>query len=288
MGSRVDGTVIGLLLPVLYDIQITRYSELASSTIILYDHVTTLDQEVELIWKAPWTFGKLLFLMNRYYPLATVIYNNYTLFSNDLTDEFCVTWFRWQSWTALVGVMMAELILQVRLYALYFLDRGILLFMMASFVASTATAATIMGIVLSSVDAHANLIPGLPFCIPSNVKGYTYAFWIPISAFESLLCGMAIFRGFQAFHYQLSFFKSGRHLVSLLLRDSIVYYLIVFATYFTNLVMWSTNQLGLIEIPGGFTMAMSCVMGNRLILNVRLLKRETEANMEHQENLTFT
>lgn len=65
--------------------------------------------------------------------------------------------------------------------------------------------------------------------------------------------------------------------------------------------MWSTNQvcrwhltylltsfslahqLGIIEIPAGFTIAMSCVMGNRLILNVRLLKREMEANMEHRE-----
>lgn len=152
--------------------------------------------------------------------------------------------------------------------------------MMASFLVSTACAATIMGLVLSAFEgtssihfyryyqfqlaspqAHANLIPGFPFCIPSNVEEYFYTFWIPIIAFESLLCGMALFRGFQAFSYRHTLFKSGRHLVSILLRDSIVYYLMwvcpnfhallainvlpprIFVAYLANLLVWSTNQV---------------------------------------------
>jgi len=64
--------------------------------------------------------------------------------------------------------------------------------------------------------------------------------------------------------------------MTILLRDSVIYYLIVFAVYLINLLIWSTRQAGLIETPVGFTIAMSCVMGNRLILNVRNLKREME------------
>ena len=63
---------------------------------------------------------------------------------------------------------------------------------------------------IPQVQSH--LIPGLPFCIPIKIPSYLYAFWIPILAFESLLCGMALFRGFQAFRYRRSVFQAGRHL----------------------------------------------------------------------------
>ncbi|KAJ3544176.1 hypothetical protein NMY22_g2871 [Coprinellus aureogranulatus] len=39
--------------------------------------VLTFDDEVELIWKASWSMGKGLFLINRYYSIASVVFNNY-------------------------------------------------------------------------------------------------------------------------------------------------------------------------------------------------------------------
>lgn len=168
------------------------------------------------------------------------------------------------------------------------------------------------------LEAHSHLIPGLPFCIPMATPDYMYAFWVPILAFESLLCGMALFRGFQAFRYRHSVFESGRHLVTILLRDSIIYYLMfvvllyvlyhliaypsgsVFVAYLINLLFWSNGrvcllslfytclanikpQAGLVEVPVGFTVAMSCVMGNRLILNVRHMKRNMEESIYDRE-----
>ncbi|KAG2003050.1 hypothetical protein CC2G_003683 [Coprinopsis cinerea AmutBmut pab1-1] len=67
-----------LTLPtILQHIEYTRYAQLASSSIIIYDHLVTFDSEVELIWKANWSKGKVLFILNRYYSLASVIFNNY-------------------------------------------------------------------------------------------------------------------------------------------------------------------------------------------------------------------
>jgi len=287
MVQLLDARIVNVLVPFIREIQHARYSTLAASTIIVYDHVISLDQEIELVWKAPWTMGKVLFFLNRYYPLCIVVFNQYTLFSSILTDELCTNWLRWQGWTGLATCMVAEVILQLRLYALYFLDKKVLLFMVVSFLATSAGSAAIMGNVLSKVTARAHVIPGLPFCVPIDLPDYVYTFWIPILANESLLCGMALFRGFQAFRYRQNVFQSGRHLVTLLLRDSIIYFLIIFVTYLTNLLIWSTGKIGLIEIPAGFTVAMSCVMGNRLILNVRSLKREMEQSIEHRDKSIF-
>ncbi|EPQ50394.1 hypothetical protein GLOTRDRAFT_101775 [Gloeophyllum trabeum ATCC 11539] len=269
--------------PFVREIQSTRYAELASSTIVIYDHLITLDQEIDLIWKASWTPGKVLFLTNRYYVLASVIFNNYVLFTTHLSDSFSVKWFRWQGTTGLLVSMIAEIILQLRLYALYHLNRRVLVLMCGAFLVSAGTAAVIMGMVLARISAHSGLIPGLPFCIPVNVPSWFYTFWIPTLGFESLLCALALFRAFRDFRSRTSLFQSGRHIVKILIRDSVIYYLIMFATYFTNLVIFLTGNVGVLESGIGFAVTMSCVMGSRLCLNIRDVHHELEASTASQQ-----
>ncbi|KAF4616659.1 hypothetical protein D9613_008345 [Agrocybe pediades] len=55
--------LIDLLITGLRDIQVTRYAQLASSSIIVFDHLITLDEEINLIWKSSWSMGKILFLL---------------------------------------------------------------------------------------------------------------------------------------------------------------------------------------------------------------------------------
>jgi len=268
------------LASIIRDVQNARFATLSASVIIVFDHLITLDQEIELIWRSSWSNGKLLFFLNRYYPLFTVIFNLYALFNTHLTSNLCLSWLQWQGWSGFVAIIVAELILQLRIYALYSLNKKVMIFMASFFLMSMAAAGTIMGLVLSSISATPHTIAWLEFCMPANVPRYLYAYWIPILTFESLLCGMAIMRGVKAFRDQESSFISGTQLITILLRDSIIYFIIVFLTYLTNLLLWSTGAIGLIEVPVGFTMAMSSVMGSRLVLNVRFMKRELELGIQ--------
>ncbi|KAJ7101349.1 hypothetical protein B0H15DRAFT_409267 [Mycena belliarum] len=254
---------------------------LANFAIIIFDHAITLDEEVELIWKSSWSMGKALFVINRYYTLISVIINNYSLFSPTLTDSVSLRFFHWQGWTGLIACMIAEVILQMRLYALYLLNKKVLALMVATFLVSSATSAVIMGKALSGITANAHLIPGVTFCVPFGVPDYFFAFWIPIIGFESLLCGLALFRGFQTFRASGSLYQSGRHLVTILIRDSVLYFLVMFATYFTNMLMWVSAPPSLLEIPIAFSVALSCCLGNRMILNVREINREITQYKEH-------
>jgi hypothetical protein len=62
--------------------------------------------------------------------------------------------------------------------------------------------------------------------VPDGVPDYFFAFWLPIILFESLLCGLALYRGFQTFRAAGTLFQSGRHLVAILIRDSVLYFLV--------------------------------------------------------------
>ncbi|KAJ3871816.1 hypothetical protein F5051DRAFT_422693 [Lentinula edodes] len=266
------------------DVYASRYASLAASVIIVYDHLITLDNEFDLIWKSSWSIGKGLFIINRYYSLASVVANNYALFGTALTNSGCLRYYHWQGWTGLIACMIAETILQMRLYALYFLNKRILYLMVGSFILTSASAATIMSIAINQFQAETHLLPGLP-CVALHVPSYFYSFWIPILAFETLLCILALIRGFRA-HTESGYpvrSDSGKRLVSLLIRDSVCYYVVMFATYLTCLLVWVVN-IDLLEVPIGFSIAFSCVLGNRVIFNVRKVNQEMKGSSETTTN----
>lgn len=249
----------------------TRYSELASSVIIIYDHLVTLDQEVELIWKSGWSFGKLLFLLNRYYTLFAVVFNNYVLFSNELTRELCVSWFRWQGVSGIIAFTLSELILQLRLYALYGLNKKVMALMGTVFAAAFVSSATIMGLALSRIEVTVLTLFDYSFCAPLNLAQitYFYAFWIPIIICESLLCALVLARALNGWKRKSTLLAAGRELVAVLVRDSVVYFLVLFAVYLTNTVIFVGGDVIKTEAAVNYAVSMSCVMGSRLCLNVR-------------------
>ncbi|KAF9041546.1 hypothetical protein BJ165DRAFT_1489694, partial [Panaeolus papilionaceus] len=169
--------------------------------------------------------------------------------------------------------MLAEGILQMRIYALYSLNKKVLAVMMIGFAASVLTSSWVLHSVLDKVVATALPIPNGKFCVPGHVSDNFYVFWIPMLAYECLLCGLAFFRGLQTFRSQGSLFQNGRQLVGILIRDSVLYFVVITAAYMTCLIIWVTQPTSLLEVPIGFTVAMSCVLANRTMFNVRQVSR---------------
>ncbi|TEB31063.1 hypothetical protein FA13DRAFT_1791778 [Coprinellus micaceus] len=267
-------------------VQITRYTHMAATTIILYDHFLTFDGEVEHVWKARWSAGKVMFIVNRYYTLASVVFNNYGFFGRNFTDGFCKIFLTWQGWTGLVACILAEIILQMRVYAMYSLNKTVLVVLVTTFFASTGVAAWVMQSVLSKIVPKAIHLPdGTSFCMPIGILDHFYMFWIPMLVFECLLCGLAIARAVSTFRFGrggASNWGSARRLIIVLFRDSVAYFLVICATYLTCLLTWALAPVTLLEVPVTFSVAMSCVLANRIILNVRELGAEPVLSQHSQ------
>ncbi|KAJ4485272.1 hypothetical protein J3R30DRAFT_1335372 [Lentinula aciculospora] len=258
-----------------WDIDTIRCVNLAASIVILYDHLLTLDDEFRYIWKKSWSLGKALFIINRYYSLiATAGINNYALF--DLTEAVSFRFFYWEGWGGLITCMIAEIILQMRLYALYSLNKKILTVMIISFILSLAGAAVVVGFVLN--DGAVQLDSDTLFCVPT-LPTYSYSFWIPRLAFETVLCILALIRGFQLRDEDtIDMDWSGSRLMKIMIKDSIGYYIIMFVIYLMCLVVWIKN-INLALISFGFSVAFSCVLGNRLMLTIRKVAYKREGKI---------
>jgi len=230
-----------------------------------------------LLWVTFRRCQQLRFFFTSPYSFFVSVFLTRLPLSGSQVTASCLRFFQWQGFTGLIACVIAQLILQMRIYALYSLNKKILALMAVCFIASVTVSATIMGMVVTDITAAAfRVTPTILFCVPSGVSKHFFAFWIPILFFESLLCGLALYKGFETFRSASSAFRSGRHLVDILVRDSVLYFLIMFATYLTCLLIWITARQTLLEIPIGFSVALSCVLGNRVILNVREVNRELE------------
>lgn len=94
------------------------------------------------------------------------------------------------------------------------------------------------------ITATAHPFPSATVCYASGIHPSFYAFWIPMLAFETLLCLLALIRGFQTFHKEGSLFQSGRHLVHILIRDSVLYFLV----WVKNLLVSGSGYLIFIRV----------------------------------------
>jgi len=262
-------------------LQKVRYSELVSSMIIVYDHAISLDQEIQLIWKSSWSFGKCLFLANRYYALFVVIFNNYVLFGPGVNQNLCSHWFRWQGVTGLVTFAFGELILQMRLYALYNLNRKVLVIMISTFLVAFVASASIMSVVLARVQV-ASIPIHLPnistsICTLTNLGSipFFYTYWIPMMISETLLCTLVIVRAIERMREDKRmkstsrWIDSSRELAVVMIRDSILYFLVLFAVYLINTIIFVQSDVVDLEAAISYAVSLSCVMGSRLCLNVR-------------------
>ncbi|KIK70288.1 hypothetical protein GYMLUDRAFT_236692 [Collybiopsis luxurians FD-317 M1] len=151
--------------------------------------------------------------------------------------------------------------------------------MVGTFLLTSASAATVINIALDQMKVTVLQLPGITSCVPLLIPKYIYAFWIPILAFETLLFILAVIRGVQTYRNNATSFQSGKRLVGVLVRDSIIYYTVMFVTYLTCLLIFLLNSM-LLEVPIGFSIAFSCVLGNRVILNVREVTPKTKGSRE--------
>ncbi|KDR79609.1 hypothetical protein GALMADRAFT_223751 [Galerina marginata CBS 339.88] len=107
----------------LENITIRQWSTLSTLAIILYEYTITFREELRHIWKRPITVVRMVYLFSRYLAIIVQSVNLYLVlgpFSALSTPErICKGWFSFQLTAACVLMAALDLILMLRLYALY-------------------------------------------------------------------------------------------------------------------------------------------------------------------------
>ncbi|EIN04593.1 hypothetical protein PUNSTDRAFT_138243 [Punctularia strigosozonata HHB-11173 SS5] len=126
-------------------LQVVRYMQVASATLLVTDWLATSLDEIQYIWFTNWGATKILFLLSRYSPFLDTPLNLIYYISPSITPKGCLTNYRISTCPSPssyrrgsgfddidlgstgVGMGIAELILLMRTYAIYDCSRKVLI-----------------------------------------------------------------------------------------------------------------------------------------------------------------
>ncbi|KAF9012120.1 hypothetical protein BDZ89DRAFT_484468 [Hymenopellis radicata] len=214
------------LLTSLQRVQVFAYVQVASCAVIAYDYVLTFQDEVRLIWAAPWNLGKILFFLTRYPIFAGQFLALYSAHSGEVSDGECTALYMAYAWLLFLGVTVGEVILAVRVFAIWKNTRAVAALVVVATCGSFGGGVAVLvrrkwtAIQLHQVSAH------LRGCVPtSNSKNdiLLVAFAIVV-ALELVLFILTCISALGQYHPNTSSF------VRTFYADGIMYFLFIFAS----------------------------------------------------------
>ncbi|KAF9468279.1 hypothetical protein BDZ94DRAFT_1246411 [Collybia nuda] len=238
---------------------------LLSFTVLLYDHLLTFANEIEYIWKRRWTPFSVLFMLNRYFAVFTMI--AYLCAISDFNKRML------QPSLVLVvlssvTMLVAEAMLSLRVYAVYNNNKLILGLTLSIWIGHLVT------ICIAIIGKEGILNPtslgwNTVLDISTNVR---LLFVLPAVVFDAIvgiLLTLGLYRSSGPYRVKMP-------LVRLIIRDGILYFAVVFASN----VAWILINVHLANKPWliglQFTpmeiwsACITATMIGRLTLNLRM------------------
>ncbi|KAF8895380.1 hypothetical protein BD779DRAFT_722887 [Infundibulicybe gibba] len=248
-----------------------KYTNIAFLALLVYDHAITLDWEVSRIWTLPWCFPKILFLINRYPiplmlifdSLTPIVKTNQTLQLRNKMDIMVPT---------IIGLGTVEIMLILRIIALYQHNKRIVYFLVPLFLVEMAAWIAMSIPILLNTKAT----PGgdsFTGCLYSAPPYYYLAWLIPVG-FESIIIALTIFKTLQ--------YKTMGPTLTILARDSAIYFLLMFSVLFANLILskFGHGFIGSLLIAPSTIIA--CIAAARMSMNIRQPTDESHTTHELQ------
>ncbi|KAG7089158.1 hypothetical protein E1B28_010864 [Marasmius oreades] len=239
-----------------------------STTFLVYDMIINLQLEVDHIWMRKWSFLTILYILQRYLPLfdtvGLILHHD---FGANLSTHYCALNYKITSWSFMVGVMMSEIVLAFRVWAVW--ERrlpvaiGLVVFFLASWIPST--------FMLSQFD-DATEFAILPF---PNFRGCFVAggsqalhlaalVWVLWMVYDAGAFVLILIPGVAAYR------RGGRsELVKTIYKDGVVYYALISLTSIFNVVVILTLPPDFVYLLSSFERILHSLLTSHAILHIR-------------------
>ncbi|PFH51072.1 hypothetical protein AMATHDRAFT_143407 [Amanita thiersii Skay4041] len=218
-----------------------------------------------------WNVGKVLYFWIRYYTIVLLILDatRIHVFSHGgvVSETLCVVIAPFQRFVGAISLWTVEIIIQLRIYALFRCSRGVAVFNGLAFIASIAA---FFWILIHNTLQRRELIRGamhfpLPGC-PTINTGLQAVQWLPATLYEVLLFWYALFKTIRG-SPRVAAYGQRKPLSKVLLKDNMLYFFGVTCVLCFNNVMVA----GKTRIPwfgfGPFHAALG-IMTSRMMIRV--------------------
>ncbi|TDL22654.1 hypothetical protein BD410DRAFT_722722 [Rickenella mellea] len=267
------------------DANATRYLSAVGLVLLLWDHIITIGDEVQLIWSARPSFAKYAFLANRYVVAITLILISYRTLRCSSTQKRhlmlvpdmnhyisgierpirCRRAFSASSLIGITSVGTAHALVLLRVITLWDRNRTAMILMSTGFAVSFTATFTTMIVALT------NLIPGVQFnsivhmCVSTSRSKALIAVWSSPLAFEVLVLMSTCWNAFDRPR------ESHTPLTKALYSDGITFFIVghLFSLRLLNLILAIVAPPSLTVLGVFFVWAMTTLVLNRSLLRIQ-------------------
>ncbi|KAJ7639283.1 hypothetical protein FB45DRAFT_905185 [Roridomyces roridus] len=277
-----------------------NYILCATSVLLVYELLTTFDEEVERVWSLKWRLPKVLFMLNRYLTRALLILQFYSGGVPGTSARFCQIYGYWQVIPPRLAILGAQAVMIIRLSAIYNNSRPMLYLLLLLFFLEMVAVVTCM--VMATIYTQGSSTPPPLSCgldaLSPLIQNYASGTWIAPVCFELLILIITLVKVFppptlpflrkstMATYVAPSSTKQRNPTLNLLARDSIIYFAFMFTFTLANAIIYELDfSRSYHSVLLGPTSAISCIAVSRMIINIRSLPAQEQKGAGSMDNI---
>ncbi|EIW82671.1 hypothetical protein CONPUDRAFT_80922 [Coniophora puteana RWD-64-598 SS2] len=253
----------------------TIYVGFAGFTVLVWDHVITFGDEVEIIWRRPKNLMSILFLLNRYLtPLGFIIFL-VAFLDSSWTRKRCEHYIRYQGAMVAIGIQIAGLMMLKRVSALFRAYMWVTYSVALIFVVWVVVTAYLLahGVAVR----HTPVVHSCSMVFDTSSVMASSSAWLPL-LYDTVVIGLVIYR---TVPYKPT--KNPHTIARTLIADNILYYAVIFSVNITLTIMIAVAPAGLKNIGAQVELQLTVAMMSRITLNLpkthrRLIGIETHSD----------
>ncbi|GJE95937.1 hypothetical protein PsYK624_121290 [Phanerochaete sordida] len=258
--------------------RLSNYFDVIACTLMLYDYLLTFNGELTLIWPSSWSAIKILFLLTRYAPIIDITIVIWQLVKPDMSAHDCSFVYQSTGWLLLSGILIAEIILMLRTWAVFEQRRSVAIFLVVWTVVTWAPNMTSLGIFLKSLrygplPEQVQHTPGSG-CHVTDGSPIVFLCWVLLMVFEAAILGMMIYKAWKNYRADRdsAVFRT-------VFRDGTVFYLYLFTLSTANVIVIVTASADLINLLSLPERMLHSILTARIILSLRRLGSKSELGL---------
>ncbi|KAI0686934.1 hypothetical protein BC835DRAFT_1377849 [Cytidiella melzeri] len=237
--AQVASPLEPLIVSRLHDALHTRYFALSGLVVILWEHLATLDQEVEIIWKASrFTLSRIIFCLGRYGLICSLMYTNTVLIflppsrMSAQASLTCQTFASILVFCIVLSAIGTNTYLTLRHLQAWDGRRGVFYVVLTSLILTHVTALVLGAFGMKDVPRNTTYIPFLDTCAVFAKAPTLAPAWACIITFDSIVILLSFLNILDRPR------RSNASILLFLRKDGAPFFLTVFALRYTGLILF--------------------------------------------------
>ncbi|KAJ7148513.1 hypothetical protein C8R43DRAFT_1009190 [Mycena crocata] len=269
---------------VVADSRLTNYLAASAFTVLFIDLFSTIDEEIDFVWRRPWRVPSILYLWNRYATLLVVTICMPFLFGEIQSDKSCRSFVITEGIASTLLFGTFDLMLMLRVWILYEKSPQMAYILFPILFVEMLSMIVILLLPETYPHEFYHIGPTLCGCYikAPMMTGSSLAFY----ALPPLLVTFTLF--ILTIHKCILTLQPNKvaelPIVTLFLRDGIVWFVVVFFFYGTEMIIWAGSRSTLTQVLIVPSLALFSLISSRFLLHTKSLSSQSEADDDEEEH----